>query len=459
MLKRRLFLLVVAVLLAFSTAGMVSAAPAESVVSSGIIKYDEMVETLQILEERGDGKLDVFTLREIGIEEQSQAGRDLYIAKIGNGDKDVWVQGRIHGNEPYGTNATLRLIENLIEEKDASYKKMMEELTIHFIPMYNPDGAERDERGTRVYDPETGEFGPQQDLNRDWHEDRFNLSETVAFWRYYTQIKPDFTLDIHHQGNKTFYGTDIPVTMSLGIALAPGGPTLPYIKDGEYEVVTKQAAVHMYDALKEYPQFTVNQYRVGRDGTAEIDHRGGISSGAMRSGSINHLGLNPDGHSNPGVFLETSGRLLDGESEPLIQQNIVAAHALLHGLATGELYDNDPDRWDEIPHPPLESYSTDWAGTFPAENPKPAVFLDTSADDVKELVRYYEEAGKFENDRVARSLDVHLAAVSHYEGKEETDKFLKHMQGFERLLDHQKESMTDVTYSTLKAYADYLMED
>ncbi|MFA1820974.1 TasA family protein [Virgibacillus oceani] len=35
-------------------------------------------------------------------------------------------------------------------------------------------------------------------------------------------------------GDSMFHGTDIPVTMSLGIALAPGGPTLPYISDGEY---------------------------------------------------------------------------------------------------------------------------------------------------------------------------------------------------------------------------------
>lgn len=459
-MKRWPFLLVVVVLLSLSTAGMTSAASEESVVSSGVIKYDEMVDTLETLEEQSDGKLDVFTLREFGVEEgQSEAGRDLYIAKIGNGDKDIWVQGRIHGDEPYGTNSTLRTIENLIEE-DPSYEEIMEELTIHFIPMYNPDGAERNERGTRILDPETGEFGPQQDLNRDWHEDRFNMVETASYFEYWADIQPDFTMDIHHQGTPNFYGTDIPVTMSLGVALAPGGPTLPYIKDGEYEVIAKQANVQMYDALQEYLQFTVNHYRVGRNGTSEIDHRGGISSGAMRGESINYNGLNPDGHSNPGVFLETSGQFLDGEREPLIQQNIVALHAFLDGIASGELYDQDPDRfYGEIPHPPLESYTTDWDGTFPADNPRPAKRVDVSADNVKELVGYYDQMDKIENDRVARSLDVHLSAVSHYEEKEEMDKFLKHMQGFDLLLDHQKVSMTGVTYSTLGAYTDYLIEN
>lgn len=443
----------------FTTGGAISAASEESIVSSDIIYYDEMVDTLQELEEKSNGELEVINLREYGDEEGvSEAGRDLYVAKIGNGDKDIWVQGRIHGNEPYGTNSTLRIIESLINE-DPSYEKIMEELTIHFIPMYNPDGAERDERGTRILDPETGEFGPQQDLNRDWHEDRFNMIETASYFEYWANVQPDFTMDVHHHGTPNFHGTDIPVTMSLGIALAPGGPTLPYIKDGEYEVVTKQASVQMYDALVEYPEFTVDHYRVGRDRTSEIDHRGGVSSGAMRGESINYNGYNPEGYSNPGVFLETAGQFLDGEREPLIKQNIVALHAFLNGIASEEMYDQDPDRYyGEIPHPPLESYTTDWNGTFPADNPRPAVLLETSAADVKNLVEYYGEAGKFENDHDVRSLAVHLSAVSHYEDNEQMDKFLKHMPGLNLLLDHQSENMTDVTYNTLKAYTDYLIK-
>src|SRR5699024_5616126 len=227
--------------------------------------------------------------------------------------------------------------------------------------------------------------------------------------------------------------------------LAPGGPTLPNLANGEeYERLTKQASVQMYDALTEYPELTVNHYRVGRDGNSEIDHRGGVSSGHMMSDEINFNDLNPDGHSNPGVFLETSGRLLDGDSEPLIKANIVAAHSLLHGLATDELYDKDPDRYyGEIPHPPLTNYVTDWTGTIPADNQRPGVPFEVSAEEVGELVDYYQRENKFENDEVARSLSVHSSALSHYEKNEDKDKFLKHMQGFDLLLDEQSESMTD----------------
>ena len=39
-------------------------------------------------------------------------------------------------------------------------------------------------------------------------------------------------------------------------------------------------------------------------------------------------------------------------------------HVLL-GLATGEVQQEDPERWDEIPHAPVTGYQTDYAGVIP----------------------------------------------------------------------------------------------
>ncbi|UJL45941.1 Tat (twin-arginine translocation) pathway signal sequence [Virgibacillus sp. NKC19-16] len=454
MLKKRLFLLAASIFFAFSFAGMVNAAPTDT---SDVIGYDEMIGTLENLEEQGDGKLDVFTLREIGIEEgRSEAGRDLYVAKIGNGDKKIWVQGRIHGDEPYGTNATLRIIENLIEEKDNSYKEMMEELTIYFIPMYNPDGAERYERGTRIIDPETGEPGESVDLNRDWVEGNFEAIETLGYYTFWAELKPDFALDIHHQGDKEFYDTDIPVTMSLGITLAPEGPTLSDIEGGEYADLGRQAMVNVYDAVDPYHQFTVNQYRVGPNDTHEVDYRGAVMSGMMLG--LNYQGINPEGHSNPAAFLETSGEFLNGEREPLIQQNVIATHAFLSGLASEEMYNIDPDRWDEIPSPPLTGYSTDYDGTISIPE-QPAVLFETSAEDINGLVNFYEDEGKVDNN-AAQDLGVHSTAVSHFEENGLMEKAAKHMNSFIPLLDYQNENelIADEPYQTLNAYADYLVE-
>ncbi|RWR11911.1 M14 family zinc carboxypeptidase [Siminovitchia fortis] len=460
MLKRRLFLVVAALFLVFSSSG-IAGAESESIVGSEIILYDEMVDILGQLEEQSDGKLDVFTLREIGIEEgRSETGKDLYVAKIGNGDRNIWVQGRIHGNEPYGTNATLRLIENLINEKDVSYKEILEELTVYFIPMYNVDGANRNQRGTILYDHETGEPKLNDrgqtitvDLNRDWVDGGFDAIESVGYYKFWTQIKPEFMMDIHHQGNKNFYGTNIPVTLSLGISLNPGGPTLPNLKGGEYEDLTRQAMVTVFDALKPYKEFTVDQYITG---TNVIDIRGGVSSGMMMG--INYEGLNEEGHSNPAVFLETSGQFLDGEREPLIQQNIIATHAFLSGLASGELYKADPERWNEVPIRPISGFNTDYQGVIPINPPRPEIPVKVSADHIKALVERYEEIGKFANKGAAQTLKVHATSLKHYEETGQYDKVIKHLDGFNKLIDQQKKTnlMTDGTYQMLKANSDYL---
>ena len=460
MLKRHLLYIFTTVLFVISSAAVVDA----QVDTSGVMGYDDMVQALETLEEQGEGKLDVYTLREFGIEDGvSEMGRDLYVAEIGNGDKKVWIQGRIHGNEPYGTNTVIRMIEELLEEKSEMHQMMMEELTMYFIPMYNPDGAERNQRGTILIDPETGE--PELDdngrpisvdLNRDWTENGFRASESLGFYKFWTQIKPDLMLDLHHQGNKYFPESNIPVTMSLGISLAPGGPTLPNIKDGEYDVTTRQIMSTVYDALLPYKEYTVDRYRVGSGGTLEIDIRGGLASAMMLG--LNYQGLNEEGHSHPAVFLEISGQFLDGEREPLIEQNMIATRAVLSTFATGEFYNADPDRWYEIPAPELRGYNTDYTGNITLDEPIPAVLAEVSASEIHSIVERYEEIGRFSDSNTAHQLKLHLNALSHYEESGQTDKTAQHIDGLNVLLDHHQNNMTEASYRTLGAYVDHWVE-
>lgn len=75
-----------------------------------------------------------------------------------------------------------------------------------------------------------------------------------------------------------------------------------------------------------------------------------------------------------------------------------------------------------------------------------------SAASMKLLVEQFEEEGEFENNEVARSLAMHLTAVSHYEQTESTEKVLKHMEGFQLLLDQQKidELISEKAYNHLQ---------
>lgn len=156
----------------------------------------------------------------------------------------------------------------------------------------------------------------------------------------------------------------------LCISLAPGGPTLPAIRGGEYDVVTRQMMGHVWLETKDYGFIGIDKYDVGY-GTV-IDIRGGVVSAMMLG--LDHAGLNPTGHSNPAVFFETSGNTSDGSIRhkargKFVRQNVLGMTAWLDGLADGSVFEVDPDIWhDQIPGTPVEFYFTDWdpRGIIPA---------------------------------------------------------------------------------------------
>lgn len=325
--------------------------------TASLMTYDSMIAELEKIESTAQHGVDVFTLAEAGTEfNVSEQGRDLYVATVGDGPEDVWLQGRIHGNEPYGGESLMALLKELGSNNSATYQQLREAYTFHIIPMYNPDGSEENIRHTILQDGSEERI----DLNRDWMEGKFYAVESEAFYEYWTMVDPDFGVDIHHQGLKTEYGTDDAVTLSLGISLAPGGPTLPTLADGEYDVLTRQMNVHVFDELSKYGSINIDRYQVG--GSYEIDIHGGVVSAMMLG--LDHRGLNPEGHSNPMVFFETSGNSSDGSlgqkaRGKSIKQNVRGLGALLTGMASGEVQQEDPERWEEIPHAPTTGYMTD----------------------------------------------------------------------------------------------------
>ena len=109
--------------------------PDQEVNLSAIMTFDEVEAELLKLEERSKGLLVVDTAG------YTQEGRPLYIAKMGWGPVRMWIQGRIHGNEPFGNDVCLELIKSLLSRD----RKILEEMTLWIIPSYNPDGRSRPE--------------------------------------------------------------------------------------------------------------------------------------------------------------------------------------------------------------------------------------------------------------------------------------------------------------------------
>lgn len=146
-----------------------------------------------------------FKLTEIG---RSENNRSIYSLIIGSGFKKVLIWSQMHGNESTGTKAILDFLAFLKSDKfEAMNNKLLSELTIQFIPMLNPDGAE-------LY---TRENAKGIDLNRDAVE--LEAVESKLLNSVLNEFKPQFCFNLHDQ--RTIFnvaGTQNPATISF---LAP----------------------------------------------------------------------------------------------------------------------------------------------------------------------------------------------------------------------------------------------
>ena len=86
--------------------------PSDTPPMGAIRNMADMIRELHKLERTTRGEVRVTTLAEIGTaDSRSEQGRELYVAVVGHGPRHVWLQGRIHGNEPYGTDTLLDVEE------------------------------------------------------------------------------------------------------------------------------------------------------------------------------------------------------------------------------------------------------------------------------------------------------------------------------------------------------------
>lgn len=128
--------------------------------------HRELGNELQRIERVSDGAVDV---ESIG---RSNRGREIWSARVGEGEKVVMLVSEIHGNEKTGTDAILDLLEWVGTKDTRKARLWREELTIVAIPKMNPDGAELDRRGNDLTWQEVQARFPQ-------------LRESEQAWNYY----------------------------------------------------------------------------------------------------------------------------------------------------------------------------------------------------------------------------------------------------------------------------------
>jgi len=308
--------------------------PNQEVNLSTVMSFDEVEGELLKLEKRSKGLL------EVDVVGHTQENRPLYIAKMGWGPVRMWVQGRIHGNEPFGNDVCLELIKSLLS-KD---RKILEEMTLWIVPSYNPDGSERYWRGNATPTRWDDQGNPTAgvDLNRNWWRedgDDYSELESQAFYWAWADFRPHYAIDVHHQG--TYFAEDEDnndtnqmTTFSIGIPVWP-----EYLEDSIWDD-SRRMAVAAYDATKDLGFSNPTRYPLINIHTSVIS--------TMMLGNPGPDGYDPE-WVTAAIFLENRGGIGNKSRGYIVKQSVIGVHAIIDAIAYSELQHISPDLWDDIP--------------------------------------------------------------------------------------------------------------
>src|SRR5512139_2455684 len=80
----------------------------------------------------------------------SQEGREIFLVSAGSGPDRILFWSQMHGDEPTATSALIDLMSYIGRHREEPWvARVLGKYTLLFIPMLNPDGAERGSRRNR----------------------------------------------------------------------------------------------------------------------------------------------------------------------------------------------------------------------------------------------------------------------------------------------------------------------
>lgn len=152
-------------------------------------KHNDLLPLIDSLRDK-----DLFAVSQVG---QSVEERAIYQIKAGTGPAGVLLWSQMHGDEATATMALFDIF-NFLQGRDDGFDELRQTIlsktTLYFVPMLNPDGAERFQR-RNAYDI---------DLNRDAL--RLQSPEAVLLKSLQQTIKPLVGFNLHDQNPRYTVG-------------------------------------------------------------------------------------------------------------------------------------------------------------------------------------------------------------------------------------------------------------
>ena len=170
---------------------------------------------------------------------ESYEGREISKIKLGKGPRKILLWSQMHGNEATATMALFDIF-NFFEGKNDAFDnwraEILENLELHFIPMLNPDGAERFIRRTAL----------GIDMNRD--AVALVCPESQILKDQVFKLKPEFSFNLHDQNIRYSAGiTSEQATISF-LATAYNQET----EWNEVRIKSRQVISKMNEVLQEF---------------------------------------------------------------------------------------------------------------------------------------------------------------------------------------------------------------
>jgi hypothetical protein len=254
---------------------------------------------------------DLFSMEEIA---RSVEGRSIQHLWFGQGAFAVLMWSQMHGDEPTATSALLDLLEYVRQHREEpAVRRMLERLTIHLVPMLNPDGAERFQRRN----------AQGIDINRDALA--LQTPEGRALKALRDRLEPAIGFNLHNQSWRTSVGRPPrPASISL-LAVAFDEAR----RDSPGRILAKQVGAVVREAVEPFAEGQIGRY------DDEFEPRA--------------FGDNITRWSTPVVLVETGPWPPPDPDRALVRLNFVALVMALDALASGRAQRTDPAGYESLP--------------------------------------------------------------------------------------------------------------
>jgi hypothetical protein len=273
-----------------------------------LVAHDAVVAGFDALARAAPGLVRVETIG------QSVEGRGIIHVSAGTGAFAVLLWSQMHGDEPTATSALLDVFDFLRRRRDdPAVRRILSSLTLHAVPMLNPDGAERLQRRN----------AQGIDINRDAL--RLQTPEGRILKALRDRLQPRIGFNLHNQSWRTSVG-DPPRPASISL-LAVAYDRARTENAGRR--LTKRVCAVIRDAVEPFASGQIGRYDDGFE--------------------VRAFGDNITLWGTPVVLIET-GAWPSAEPDPmLVRLNFIALLSALDALASGSVERADPGRYESMP--------------------------------------------------------------------------------------------------------------